>query len=123
MTKSLSYFEKYRSLKKLCEIKSEKIKSLDPDDGFEEAMRLKEEIQSHKKEMEEIKHAIDTYVPPDVSPRVAVQMNDERIFLECRYIHGLTMEKTADAMCVSRDTAYRIRRRIVSRYNNSFANR
>lgn len=117
MTRNLSYFEKYKSLKRLYEIKTQKIKNLDPE--WEETKRLKEEIAYHKREMEQIKSSIDSYVPSDVSPRVAVQMNDERIFLECRYIQGMTMEKTADAMCVSRDTAYRIRRRIISRYSGA----
>lgn len=49
------------------------------------------------------------------SPRDALQKAEERLFLACHYINGLPMESTAAAMGISRDTAYRIRRRVMSR--------
>ena len=49
------------------------------------------------------------------SPRDALQRAEERLFLACHYINGFSMESTASAMNVSRDTIYRIRRRIVAR--------
>ncbi len=47
--------------------------------------------------------------------REAQRLGDERLFLAYRYIYGLTMESTAAAMHISRDTVYRIRRRIEAR--------
>ena len=49
------------------------------------------------------------------SPKDALRRAEERLFLACHYINGLSMEATAFAMNVSRDTIYRIRRRIVAR--------
>ena len=50
-----------------------------------------------------------------ISPRDALNQAQERLFLACHYIKGLSIESTASAMGLSRDTVYRIRRRIVAR--------
>ena len=49
------------------------------------------------------------------SPRDALQRAEERLYLAFHYVNGLPIESTANAMGVSRDTAYRIRRRIMAR--------
>ena len=49
------------------------------------------------------------------SPKDALRRAEERHFLACHYINGLSMEASASAMNISRDTVYRIRRRIVAR--------
>jgi len=58
---------------------------------------------------------LDVMVESAKSPKDACRLSDERLFLTYRYLHDLTMEQTAEAMHVSRDTVYRIRRRILSR--------
>jgi DNA-directed RNA polymerase specialized sigma subunit len=58
---------------------------------------------------------LDQMVEAAKDPREACRLSDERLFLTYRYLHDMTMEQTAEAMHVSRDTVYRIRRRIVAR--------
>ena len=60
---------------------------------------------------------LDVMVESAKSPKEACKLSDERLFLTYRYLHDLTMEQTAEAMNVSRDTVYRIRRRIIARSN------
>ena len=62
---------------------------------------------------------LDHMVESAKDPREACRLSDERLFLTYRYFHGMTMEQTAEAMHVSRDTVYRIRRRIVARNSAS----
>lgn len=57
---------------------------------------------------------LDSYVADAPTPREAAKRADEKLFLTYRYIHDMTMEETAEEMCVSRDTVYRIRRRIAN---------
>ncbi len=57
---------------------------------------------------------LDSYVAAASTPREAAKRADEKLFLTYRYIHDMTMEETAEEMCVSRDTVYRIRRRIAN---------
>lgn len=58
---------------------------------------------------------LDLMVDSAKTPKEACKLSDERLFLTYRYLHDLTMEQTAEAMHVSRDTVYRIRRRIIAR--------
>ena len=60
---------------------------------------------------------LDIMVEGAKNPKDASRLSDERLFLTYRYLHDLTMEQTAEAMHVSRDTVYRIRRRIIARTN------
>lgn len=57
---------------------------------------------------------LDSYVASASTPREAAKRADEKLFLTYRYVHDMTMEETAEEMCVSRDTVYRIRRRIAN---------
>lgn len=60
---------------------------------------------------------LDIMVEGAKNAKDACRLSDERLFLTYRYLHDLTMEQTAEAMHVSRDTVYRIRRRIIERSN------
>jgi len=87
---NIEYFKNYLILKKKLNLLEHEIKT---DENREEIDRI-------KKSMEEIKSALNK------------NNSDEHLFIRCRYINGYTMEKTAEALHVSRDTAYRISRRV-----------
>ena len=73
-------------------------------DSEEKINLLKIEINKIKLDMTEIENAVNNYKNQKHS--------DERLFLRCRYIDGYTIEKTAAVLNISRDTAYRINRRV-----------
>ncbi len=55
---------------------------------------------------------LESYVASATTPRETSKRLDEKLFLTYRYVHGMTMDETAEEMSVSRDTVYRIRRRL-----------
>ena len=77
-----------------------------------EKAKLAEKLRTSVIEAEE---RLENYIGSDLSPREAAMQADEKLFLSYRYIYGMTMMETAHAMSVSRDTVYRIRRRILAR--------
>lgn len=72
-------------------------------------------IEKIEKKQRALEALLDVYDDRSTSAREAVRRSEERLFLTYHYVRGMTMEETADEMKVSRDTVYRIRRRIVSR--------
>lgn len=54
----------------------------------------------------------DTLAP---HPRTRASARAERLFVRLRYIQGMTIEETCEKMNISRETAYRINRRIRAR--------
>jgi len=110
---SINYFQGYKVLRKRSELKKLELKLLGSDNP--RSSKAQQEISDCEGKMKEIENAIESYVPDGVTTREFNRLSDERMFLECRYLMGLTMEQTAEAMYISRDTAYRIRRRIVDR--------
>ncbi len=72
---------------------------------------LKQCLESQK----EIKDCLEHYIPYPLPTRAYCKALEEQEFLFYRFIKGLTMCKTADLMHVSRDTVYRIQRRIAKR--------
>ena len=52
----------------------------------------------------------DTYGPSDTRPYKGASFGAEQAFCRCRYILGLSLEKTAELMNVSRATVFRISR-------------
>ena len=54
----------------------------------------------------------DCYAPSDARPYKGSSYGPERAFFRCRYILGLSLEKTAELMDVSRATVFRLSRYI-----------
>lgn len=111
MSDWISYLETYRSNKNLYEriAANEKKRS---EGQRTDPSRLADKLRSSVLEAEE---RLENYIEEGLTPREAAMQADEKLFLSYRYIYGLTMMETAYAMSVSRDTVYRIRRRVLSR--------
>ena len=99
---SLSYFNKYILYKKRHDICKFEIRQTDT-----EALRC--ELRQLENSMAEIKSVIDDYAPNNNNTH---NFANERLFLRCRYINGMTMEETAEIMEISRNTVYRIKKKI-----------
>ena len=108
----LSYLETYRSNKNLYESVIAGRSALPCCECSPEKAKLAEKLRTSVIEAEE---RLENYIGSDLSPREAAMQADEKLFLSYRYIYGMTMMETAHAMSVSRDTVYRIRRRILAR--------
>ena len=109
----LNLFEKYRIDRRVLELYRDEMASLS-----ENSVRrpsLEEAIRRIERNIHAAERLLAHYGEGVLSPREALQYADERLYLAYRYIYGLTMEATALEMNISRDTVYRIRRRIVSR--------
>ena len=122
--KALAYFDQVRTIRKTIDLVEMQLmrpthsarKRPLPDEA--EALRLsllRERLELCHRQLAEIEQAIREYLPRDRQfqhCRDRYQLADEQLYLDCRYIQGMTIEETAEAMAISRDTAYRIRRRI-----------
>lgn len=104
---NLNYFEKYITCKKTLNICEYELRQAEKERRNNIIESLVCEIDELKSQMSEIKAVIDNYNPNDYK-----DFTDERLFLRCRYVDGLTMEQIAEVMHVSRNTAYRIKRKI-----------
>lgn len=109
----LNVFEKYRVDLRVLEIYRDELATL-----AEHSHRrtvLEEAIRQVEQHLHAAERLLAHYGDGILSPRLALQYADERLFLAYRYLYGLTMEATALEMGISRDTVYRIRRRVVAR--------
>ncbi len=70
-----------------------------------------EQIKDIRKRMKDIERTIDLHSSLS-SHRHELRTSEEKLFLRYYYVLGLTIEKTAEAMDISRDTVYRIRKRL-----------
>lgn len=112
----IAYFEKYNSDCKLLQTIEGEILRLEQDGRRSPLLdRLRIHAASLKADVVKVDDFLDEYVACAESPRDASRRAQEHLFLCLRYQQDMTMEETAEAMCVSRDTAYRIRRRIIKR--------
>lgn len=104
---TLSYYENHRTL-------SQRIALLEAQLQFRDAdvHSLESELLRCKEEQRQIEDSLAHYIPYPLAARPYYKALEEQEFLFYRCIKGLTMRKTAELMCISRDTAYRIRRRI-----------
>ncbi len=68
-----------------------------------------------EKNLRSTEQLLNRYNSSPLTPKEAVQRSEERLFLTYHYIRCMTMEETAEEMRISRDTVYRIRRRILER--------
>lgn len=104
---TLQYYEQYRALNARLALLEGQMHFLTAD--TEEFTPILRQIEAEKREIEE---SLSHYIPYPLSARQYHRALEEQEFLFYRCIKGLTMKKTAELMCISRDTAYRIRRRI-----------
>ncbi len=111
MYNPFEYFEYYKVYERICHILQSELQESCIDDARRQ--QIMAEIGLIKESMQAILASIQDYAPKFPPPKYSLlKQADDRAFLHCRYILGLTMEETAEQMHVSRDTAYRIRRRI-----------
>ena len=68
-----------------------------------------------KATLSQMDNILENYVPTGIDRRTEYRLQDERDFIRLHCIQGRTVEQAAECMCISRDTAYRIRRRICSK--------
>lgn len=107
----INLFEKYRVDRRLLDIHRDKLDSLS--DSSPRRLGLMAEITRIERSLHAAERLLSHYGDRAATDREAVRLADERLFLAYRYINDMTMEAIADEMCVSRDTVYRIRRRIL----------
>ena len=88
-------------------------------DALDEAQTCAQ-IDLLEREMNGIEERLTCYIPYELPLRMHYRALVEREFLFYRCIKGMTMEKTAELLGVSRDTVYRIKRRLSSASGESF---
>lgn len=108
-------FEKYKIDRRLLDSYRSELKTLPSESS--RRLTLDHTIEQLEKRLRFVEGLLDNYDNSPDTPREAVRRSEERLFLTYHYIRGMTMESTAEEMQISRDTVYRIRRRIVSRGN------
>lgn len=125
--KALAYFDTTRTIRKTLDIVNTQLERpprstlkhpQKPELEAERIRMLLERKDLCYKQLAEIEDAIRHYIPEKPafrSSRARYRLADEQMYLDCRYLQGMTIEETADAMAISRDTAYRIRRRIAEK--------
>ncbi len=111
MYNPFEYFEYYRIYQRIAEILRRELQETEADE--DRRNQIHTELSIIDQSLKTISDSIDNYAPKCPPPKYSEgKKMDDRAFLRCRYVLGLTMEETAEQMHVSRDTAYRIRRRI-----------
>lgn len=58
---------------------------------------------------------LENYIPKGIDRRTEYRLSDEKEFIHLHCIQGISVEQAAERMCISRDTAYRIRRRLCAK--------
>lgn len=109
----ISLFEKYRIDRRLYDLHRNEYAAQSPRSPRKAA--LEAEIVRLERSIYSAELLLSHYDAQVLSPKDALQRADERLFLACHYINGLSMEDTAAQMNISRDTVYRVRRRIMQR--------
>ncbi len=109
----LNLFEKYRIDRRLLDIYRDELASLAENSRRRPALELA--IARTERFLHAAERLLAHYGDNATTSREALRYADERLFLAFRYLHGLTMEAAAVEMGISRDTVYRIRRRIQER--------
>ena len=108
---TLAYYERYRQLSRRIALIEGQLHFFSSEDERE---ALFSELNACIAAQKEIEENLEHYIPYALPCRSYYKALEEREFLFYRCIKGMTMEQTAELMCVSRDTVYRIRRRIAS---------
>jgi hypothetical protein len=68
-----------------------------------------------KAELSQMDTLLANYVPAGIDRRTEYRLSDEKEFIHLHCIQGISVEQAAERMCISRDTAYRIRRRLCAK--------
>lgn len=113
MANWIALFEKYRIDKRFLKLRLTELAALSEKSPHRPA--LEDSIQQIQQDLHGAERVLARYGDGATSPRDALRRADERLFLAFHYIRGLTMEDTAMEMCISRDSVYRIRRRVIAR--------
>ena len=108
---TLSYYEQYRALSK----RAASLEGVLQFTYSEMRDGYSKELMRVRGQMAEIEDSLKHYIPYDLPPRLHYKALEEREFLFYRCIKGFTLCATAELMGVSRDTVYRIRRRLTRR--------
>ncbi len=108
---TLSYYENYRVLARKITLIRGQLQFFAISEEREQLITELDRCLAAQKEIEE---NLEHYIPYTLPCRSYFKALEERQFLFYRCIRGLTMMQTAELMCVSRDTAYRIRRRLAA---------
>lgn len=107
---TLAYYENYQIFSSEISVLEGQLQFASSPDAV-----LLERLQLCKNHQKQIEESLRNYIPYPLSARNHYKALEEQEFLFYRCIKGFTMSKTAELMSVSRDTAYRIRRRIASK--------
>jgi hypothetical protein len=113
MANWINLFEKYRVDKRLLELRLCELSALSQ--SSPKRPPLEATIQQIQHDLHAAERILSHYGDDASSAQDALRRADERLFLAFHYIRGLTMEETAFEMSLSRDSIYRIRRRVLSR--------
>jgi DNA-directed RNA polymerase specialized sigma subunit len=118
MSNWLLTFENYRSDQTLLATLNTQLRVLLDDYGYSrenaQVVPVIRTITELEDSLAEAERSLNEYVKSASTPREAAKRLDEKLFLTYRYMHGMTMEETAEEMSVSRDTVYRIKRRLAA---------
>lgn len=109
----ISLFEIYKIDRRLRDSYLRELHTLSSDSP--RALTFSRTIEQLEKKLRYIEALLAEYDASPATPREAVRRSEERLFLTYHYIRGMSMEATAEEMKISRDTVYRIRRRIIAR--------
>lgn len=106
---TLCYYENYRTLSKKIAILQGQLQFFSSELA-DNSLLL--ELEHCRRDQSEIENSLEHYTSNSLPGRDYFRALEEQEFLFYRCIKGLTMMETAEMMCISRDTVYRIRRRI-----------
>ncbi len=112
---TLKYYENYRIIFKRHAHLEGRLRFME-----ENTEQLLLELNTCRCEMDAIENSLRNYIPCTLPYRNYVMALEEREFLFYRCIKRMTMSETAEMMAVSRDTVYRIRRRIAQRNGTGY---
>lgn len=96
--KLLSYYEQYPLYKRELAALDGRLQILARDGNADPAERawILRRADELRGKMEGIRRTLARHAaPPDADRRESLRLTDERLFLECRYIQGMTVEKAA----------------------------
>ena len=85
---------------------------------FRDQLRYSDAAPALQSALDEMETMLAQYIPENTDRRTEYRLSDEKAFIKLHCIEGKSVEKTAEDMCISRDTAYRIRRRLCNKQIN-----